>query len=158
MIEKILPFVALRVENTLLRNEHDNEKNRADLLEKACLNSGYPENVNFMLVQDVVRSLGIVDSDLCFTHEMFRDYFAAKGFVQAGQKGCGEEAASFLERLTDWLEYRNDLRDLPRRTRFLDLADFIYSVFKSDLMKAMRSFGIQPEKRILCLTENFYQE
>src|SRR5699024_9502136 len=79
-------------------------------------------------------------------------------FVQAGQKGCGEEVASFLERLTDWLEYRNDQRDLPRRTRFLDLADFLYSIFKSDLMKAMRSFCVQPEKRILCLTESFYEE
>ena len=158
VIEKILPFVAFRVENTLLRNEHDNEKNRADLLEEACLNSGYPENVNFMLVQDVVRSLWIVDSDLCFTHEMFRDYFAAKGFVQAGQKGCDEETASFLERLTDWLEYRNDQRDLLRRTRFLDLADFIYSIFKSDLRKAMKSFGVRPEKRRCCLTESFYQE
>ena len=74
---------------------------------------------NLKLVQDVMGSLRIVDSDLCFTHEMFRDYFAAKGFVQAGQKGCGEEVASFLERLTDWLEYRNDQRDLSRRTRFL---------------------------------------
>src|SRR5699024_8610084 len=116
VIEKILPFVAFRVENTLLRNEHDNEKTRAGLLEEACLNSGYPENVDLKLVQDVMGSLRILDSDLCFTHEMLRDYFAAKGFVQAGQKGCGEEVASFLERLTDWLEYRNDQRDLSRRT------------------------------------------
>lgn len=158
VLEKVLPFLAFHFENSLLRNEKNNEEHRMDLVEKACLNNGYPENVNLELVQNVVSSLRILDSNLCFTHEMIRDYFAAKGFVQAGENGYGEEVASYLERLTEWMEYRNNQRDLPRRTRFLDLADFVYSVFKSDLLKAMRSFGIQPEERRLCLVENFYQE
>lgn len=158
VIEKVLPFMAFRVENILLEKENSNEKNMAELLEEAYLKNYCQDNVNFKLVQDIVKSLEMLDENLCFKHEMLRDFFAAKGFVQIGQNAHGEELFSFLDRLVYWLEYRNNQKDLPRRTRFLDLADFIYSVFKSDLAKELQAFGLQNEERILCLAESFYQE
>lgn len=158
VVEQVLPYVAFRREYLLLGEEPGCEQKGTELLEEACLSCGYPENVRLPLVCDVIQSLRIVDEDLCFTHELFRDYFAAKGLVQAGRDGRSEEMASFLERLTNWLEYRDNRRDLPRRTRFLDLADCIFSVYQSDLLKKLKSAGIQPEERRVCLAARFYQE
>lgn len=158
VIEKVLPLIAFHVENNLMREENNNEKNMTDLLKEVCLNNCALKDIDLKVVQDVIKSLEILDTNLNFRHEMFRDFFAAKGFVQMGQDGYIEEMVVFLERLTGWLEYKNNQRDIPRRTRFLDLADFIYAVFKADLAKAMSSFGIQSEERRLCLAEKFYQE
>ena len=158
VIEKILPFIAFRVESALLNNEFNTEKCNSGLLEEACLNNGYPENVNLRLVEGVMQSLGILDSKFCFCHELIRDYFAVKGFIQAVADERSEEVIPFLERLTDWLEYKNNQKDLLKRTKFLDLADLLYSAYKIDMLRAMKSFGNQSGKNIVCLIEKFYQE
>lgn len=157
VLEKVLPFIAFQIESALLKNEHD-EKNIMDLFREMCLKNHYPENVNLKLVQEVVKSLGILDHNLYFTHELFRDYFAMKGFIQAGEEGHSEEIYDFMEKLIEWLEYKDNRKDLPRRTKFLDLADFIFSIFKSELGKSLKVFGLQADEKRLCLAENFYQQ
>lgn len=156
-LEKIIPFLAFQVEKDLLEDTQDKEKDLYPLLKEAYEQNSAPDNVSLELLLEVVLSLGILDQKLRFTHELFRDYFAAKGFKQAGENGAGEEAASFMEGLIHWLEYRNNQKDLPRRTRFLDLADFLFSLVGPGLVGKLRAYGVKPEERVLCLGENFYQ-
>ncbi len=158
VIEKILPAAAFEAECRLLKNEQNSEKDMQEILKKTCDTCSPPEHTSAGMLREAVFSLGILDRNRRFTHELYRDYFAAKGFEQLNGSDAGDRTADFIELLNGWIEHNGRQKELARRTRFLDLADFIFSAVGSGLVRKLRSCGVRSEERILTLAENFYQQ
>ena len=145
VIEKILPAAAFEAECRLLKNEQNSEKDMQEILKKTCDTCSPPEHTSAGMLREAVFSLGILDRNRRFTHELYRDYFAAKGFEQLNGSDAGDRTADFIELLNGWIEHNGRQKELARRTRFLDLADFIFSAVGSGLVRKLRSCGVRSE-------------
>lgn len=158
VLHNILPYAAFKLAAAEIANHRDIKlPDYPALIREAFYAAERREHISLESVYEVVKQLGILGDDLRFTHDLLRDYFAAKGFMLAGERGFYAEVEGFLENLVTRLRHTGS-RDLVRRTQYLDLADFIFSSMKGTLAQNLVRYGSGSEKNVFCLSEEFYQE
>ena len=160
VLDSVVPYIAFYVELGLLKKQYEEEKDLQTLTGEAFEQYPPAEEISLEAVYKMVLNTGLVSEKLQFTHEILRDYFAVKGLKMIGEAGGHEPVEAFMQNLVKWLEYRKTMKekDLHRRTRFLDVADFLYSSEKKRLAQTFLRYGIRPEEKRMELAQSFYQE
>lgn len=160
VLDSVVPYIAFYVELGLLKKQYEEEKELQTLLREAFEQYPPAEEISLESVYKIVLSTGLVSEKLQFTHEILRDYFAVKGLKMIGEAGESEQVEAFMENLNKWLEYRKTMKEknLHRRTRFLELGEFLYSSEKNRLAQTFLRYGIRPEEKRMELAQSFYQE
>lgn len=160
VLDSVVPYIAFYVELGLLKKQYEEEKDLQTLTGEAFEQYPPAEEISLEAVYKMVLNTGLVSEKLQFTHEILRDYFAVKGLKIIGEAGGHEPVEAFMQNLVKWLEYRKTMKekDLHRRTRFLDVADFLYSSEKKRLVQTFLRYGIRPEEKRMELAQSFYQE
>ena len=160
VLECVIPYIAFHVELSLLKKQYEEEKDLQTLTQEAFEQYPPAEEISFDAVYKMVSNIGLVNEKLQFTHEILRDYFSVKGLKMIGEAGRHEQVEAFMQNLVKWLEYRKTKKEknLHRRTRFLDVADFLFSSEKNRLNQMFSRYGIRPEEKRLDIAQSFYQE
>ena len=160
VLDCVIPYIAFYVELGLLKKQYEEEKDLQTLTGEAFEQYPPAEEISLEAVYKMVLNTGLVSEKLQFTHEILRDYFAVKGLKMIGEAGGHEPVEAFMQNLVKWLEYRKTMKekDLHRRTRFLDVADFLYSSEKKRLVQTFLRYGIRPEEKRMDIAQSFYQE
>ena len=164
LLESVLPYIAFQVESALLENRFYEEEQHLDDTVREAFNQtreDRPENTSFETVYEMLQmNLGVVDERNIFVHELLRDFWAVKGFRLEANKGECEKIETFLVSLSEALEYRKTKKEkeLARRTKYLDLGDFLYSMERAGLEKTLRRCGMKPDKKCVLRTLDFVQE
>lgn len=160
VLDSVVPYIAFYVELGLLKKQYEEEKDLQTLTGEAFEQYPPAEEISLEAVYKMVLNTGLVSEKLQFTHEILRDYFAVKGLKMIGEAGGHEPVEAFMQNLVKWLEYRKTMKekDLHRRTRFLDVAEFIFSSEKKRLAQTFLRYGIRPEEKRMELAQSFYQE
>lgn len=160
VLDCVIPHIAFYVELGLLKKQYEEEKDLQTLAKEAFEQYPPAEETSFAAVYKMVSNIGLVSEKLQFTHEILRDYFAVKGLKMIGEAGESEQVETFMENLVKWLEYRKTMKekDLHRRTRFLDVGDFLFSSEKNRLAQTFLRYGIRPEEKRMDIAQSFYQE
>lgn len=145
-IEEVLPLLAFELERM--------ELNRDGRMEGISLKQMLAEIVEPEYIDafyEVIRMTGLADENLHFCHQIFQEFFAAKGFVICANETKKEQ---FLIGLNQSLKYKGK-KDYDRRTQFLDTAEFLYSIYGKNLPDALKQSDIS---NYLALAQEFYQE
>ncbi|MDY4633473.1 MAG: hypothetical protein SPC79_08945, partial [Dorea formicigenerans] len=160
VLDCVIPYIAFHVELGLLKKQYEEEKDLQTLTQEAFEQYPPAEEISFEAVYKMVTNIGLVSEKLQFRHEILRDYFAVKGLKMIGEAGGHEQVETFMQNLVKWLEYRKTKKEknLHRRTRFLDVAEFIFSSEKKRLAQTFLRYGIRPEEKRLDIVQSFYQE
>ena len=160
VLDSVVPYIAFYVELGLLKKQYEEEKDLQTLTGEAFEQYPPAEEISFDAVYKMVSNIGLVNEKLQFTHEILRDYFSVKGLKMIGEAGRHEQVEAFMQNLVKWLEYRKTKKEknLHRRTRFLDVADFLFSSEKNRLNQMFSRYGIRPEEKRLDIAQSFYQE
>ena len=160
VLDSVVPYIAFYVELGLLKKQYEEEKDLQTLTGEAFEQYPPAEEISLEAVYKMVLNIALVSEKLQFTHEILRDYFAVKGLKMIGEAGGYEPVEAFMQNLVKWLEYRKTMKekDLHRRTRFLDVADFLYSSEKNRLAQTFLRYSIRPEEKRMDIAQSFYQE
>lgn len=160
VLDCVIPYIAFHVELGLLKKQYEEEKDLQTLTQEAFEQYPSAEEISFEAVYKMVTNIGLVSEKLQFRHEILRDYFAVKGLKMIGEAGGHEQVETFMQNLVKWLEYRKTKKEknLHRRTRFLDVAEFIFSSENNRLAQTFLRYGIRPEEKRMELAQSFYQE
>lgn len=160
VLDCVIPYIAFHVELGLLKKQYEEEKGLQMLTGEAFEQYPPAEEISFEAVYKMVTNIGLVSEKLQFRHEILRDYFAVKGLKMIGESGGHEQVETFMQNLVKWLEYRKTKKekDLQRRTRFLDVGEFLFSSEKNRLNQTFSRYGIRPEEKRMDIAQSFYQE
>lgn len=166
-LEYIIPGIAYDKTSRLLAGDHvETQKESSELKQAARAvfdnDRNRQKDISFEAVSKMLDNIGVVDEKLSFKHEILRDYWAVKGFHIEGESRTErtDKLENFVENLIRSMEYRKTgkEKDLARRTRWIDLAEFFYSTEHSRMDKTLWRYGVRPEDTCGLMALNYYQE
>ena len=91
-----------------------------------------------------------VNGEAVFSHDLYREFLSLQRWCSLLEEHESEQAVSFLEHLIKQLAFK-EKKDLPRRTRHIDLAELIYVYAGSDLENGVAHRIRESEERKLHL-------
>lgn len=125
IVEKILPCLAFEAELSIITKKAQKDCSRDKSIREFVTQTIPKMTACIDDIIQLVDSMHIVDAEMNFSHQLYRDYFAVRGLLLETDPHRSEE---FMNALNSALEYDFDSvtrPDLERRTQYLDVAEFL---------------------------------
>ncbi len=156
MLDYVFPYLACRLELSQMKREERPPFDDLAAALEACRREKLLQTEDLEGIEELIRGTSVFRPDkMAFSHSIVQDYFAAKAiWILRNREDYNTE---FLQTLTAWLEYRGS-KDLDRRTRYLDLAEFVFAFSEEPNRESLTERLYGREGSRLYQKQEFYEE